>query len=588
MEFAGNFSKIDLAVLRVASNAMSYVQELSSYLSIPAELQALLEDILQSMLRTFFSLQWLLTSLETISSITLSLVKIVASLVVFIFLILLIARIFRKEGIVVLPFETFADDKGNKYSGKAISDLLKAELQRILWVHSLEFKEISIEAENLVIPKLVPTSETFEFSISDIGTLGAGPASLSLGRLIIMLKRLCPGTDPVSVITGSVERFGSVIKLTACLEGRNTRVWNVGRKIKGDKSKLEEHIPNLVRDLSFVIAHDLAKEYPRQNVSAKTCTGIKFFTEALEAYYLYTLTGEPKDLERSRRNCINAIYSENGYEKAINMLNNLGVIYSNKNNYKQAEKIFNHIDKLKPGLSNFGKGLVYLNQNQRDKALDAFSAALEVDPKLAVAWTNKAALLFYLEKYQEALDASEEALKINLNIVEAHITKSGALFHLGRYEEALDASENALKINPKIAEAYINKSGALINLGRYREALDVSLAALKVNPSLAVAWNNAGGALYKMGRYDAALKALDAALKIDPKLAIALVSKGATLIELKRYQEALNLSEEALKINPDLPEARKNKEFAENFLRMNGKTLLLGEKIYAIRRAFRK
>ena len=222
------------------------MKDILFYLITPAELQATVGGVLFFLMKIFFSIQWLSASLETISNTIFSLLKIIAFLMAFVFLTLLARRIFKNEGMVILPFETVADEKGVKSNGKAVSDLLKAELQRILRVHSLKFENITVVTEELIIPRLIPTSETLEFSISEVGNLGTGPTALSLGSLIIVFKRLCPGTDPVPIITGSIEMYGSVMKLIACLEGRETHVWEATWKNNGDKSKQEEHIPSLI------------------------------------------------------------------------------------------------------------------------------------------------------------------------------------------------------------------------------------------------------------------------------------------------------------------------------------------------------
>ena len=225
-------------------------------------------------------------------------------------MILLARRVFKKEeGLVIMPFETSGNEQG-KYNGKLVSDLLTGELQRILKVHSHKFKGIAVTAENLSIPVIVPKSETLDYSIADMGTLGDGSSSLSIGSLIVAFKRLCPGSNPVPILTGSLGCFGSLIELAACLEGRRIQAWEVRQAPKTGESALEECIPCLIRDISFKIAFDQGKADPDKGVSAKTWRGFMYFTEALEAYYNYTQTGKARDLTRSKRSCIRAVYSE--------------------------------------------------------------------------------------------------------------------------------------------------------------------------------------------------------------------------------------------------------------------------------------
>jgi hypothetical protein len=147
------------------------------------------------------SLEWFLGSLNTISDITFNLLKIAAFLLILAFIIMLARRVFKKEeGLVIMPFETSGNEQG-KYNGKLVSDLLIGELQRILKVHGHKFEGIAVTTENLSIPVIVPKSETLDYSIADMGTIGDGSSSLSIGSLIVAFKRLCPGSEPVPILT---------------------------------------------------------------------------------------------------------------------------------------------------------------------------------------------------------------------------------------------------------------------------------------------------------------------------------------------------------------------------------------------------
>lgn len=259
-----------------------------------------LGDALLWWFRAFLSLEWFLGSLNIISDITFNLLKIAVFLLILSSMILLALRVFKKEGLVIMPFETSGNEQG-KYNGKLVSDLLTGELQRILKVHGHEFEGISVTAENLSIPMIVPKSETLDYSIAEMGTVGNGSTTLSIGSLIVAFKRLCPGSEPVPILTGSLGCFGSLIELAACLEGRKIQAWEVRHGPKAGEPALEECIPGLIRDLSFKIAFDLALADPNMRVSAKTWRGFMHFTEAWEAYYNYTQTGNERDLIGSKR-----------------------------------------------------------------------------------------------------------------------------------------------------------------------------------------------------------------------------------------------------------------------------------------------
>jgi hypothetical protein len=76
-----------------------------------------------------------------------------------------------------------------------------------------------IENEKLDIPPQILKGETA--SIPQLGTIGTGSASVSIGELMITIKQLFRGNRG-QIITGSLENCGSKIKLVACLRGDNS------------------------------------------------------------------------------------------------------------------------------------------------------------------------------------------------------------------------------------------------------------------------------------------------------------------------------------------------------------------------------
>ncbi|MHC1631659.1 MAG: hypothetical protein ACXQT4_05140 [Methanotrichaceae archaeon] len=151
-------------------------------------------------------------------------ILIIAVVLIVLSLLWMLARWLSKkeEGIKILPFEVTKGE--DQYSSEAISHLLTAELQRISRIHSEEYEEASrsIEPENLtqfyVLPTKAPTPENLTSSIADVGVVAVpGGASISLGELLVVLKALWPWGDTGQIISGSLQKYGSMISLVVCL-----------------------------------------------------------------------------------------------------------------------------------------------------------------------------------------------------------------------------------------------------------------------------------------------------------------------------------------------------------------------------------
>jgi serine/threonine protein kinase len=113
---------------------------------------------------------------------------------------------------------------------------------------------------------------------------------------------------------------------------------------------------------------------------------------------------------------------------------------------------------------------LYLKAKRYQEALAAFEYAIRLDPKFAIAYSNKGSVLCNLNRYREALTACERAIRLDLNLAIAYSNKSVALCGLKRYGEAAGACEQAIQLDPNLAIAYHNKGVALRGLGRVKEA----------------------------------------------------------------------------------------------------------------------
>ncbi len=121
---------------------------------------AVVQAIFQAVLAL---LLWFPANLNAISDAMVAILKIVAVLLALILVFVIARGVYKKTGIVIMPFEVSLGE-GEAICGRAISDLLAGELRRISEVHRLEFEEITIKSENLSLPALTPKGESLEHS----------------------------------------------------------------------------------------------------------------------------------------------------------------------------------------------------------------------------------------------------------------------------------------------------------------------------------------------------------------------------------------------------------------------------------------
>ena len=493
--------------------------------------------------QAFNQIKQRMPSLNIVEEKSFSVLKIMLILFMIFFMIIFTFWLLDEEdNIVVQPFETVGMKEN--LDGKSLATLLSYNLQKVKNVYE-PVPKIADKSEshsgNIVIPRpfeefcitnssIKRTTDTpMEYSLSQIGTVGFGGTSISIGNLLLSMKQFIG--NKANVITCSLQRYNSTLLVVAILEDHRTSKSTTMTFEKEVKDANDEQIPALIDDLAYMIALELSKKGAQQEVDLypQSWQAFKYLTEGREAYNNYANKKNINDLEkidylnRSRDMALLATRSEPGYKKSFELLSGVGFAYMEMGKYDEAAKIFENINDVKPFESSFGLGLVYGIQGQYSEALDAFNEAIRLNPQDTEAWNNKGIVLSKQGNYHEAAKSFENATKLNPQYATAWKYEGDALAHLGdkendrsMYGEALKAYEKAIRLDPEYIDAWINKGNTLFVMGRYGEALKAYEKAIRLDPEYIDAWINKGITLFIMGRFDESIEAYNRAIKIDP------------------------------------------------------------------------
>jgi len=172
----------------------------------------------------------------------------------------------------------------------------------------------------------------------------------------------------------------------------------------------------------------------------------------------------------------------------------------------------------------------YARNNAADyeKSIEAFEAAVRLDPRYAKAWARLAMASTilaanYLDSaaskshYDRAREAIRTALDIDPNLALAYLAKSNLLITDDfdfRGSEA--AARRAVELDPSSGEAKTALAAALRTLGRINDALVLDRESARRDPVTAARFSNIGLDLMILGRFDEADAALRHALELTP------------------------------------------------------------------------
>ena len=236
------------------------------------------------------------------------------------------------------------------------------------------------------------------------------------------------------------------------------------------------------------------------------------------------------------------------------LLNNLGIIASQKGNLEDSIKIIGESLAIDPNqahmLNNLGNILRRLKRF--DEALLNYNFALEINPDYEDAYFNRGNLFKDLKKFDEALTNYTQAIELNSEHVDAYFNRGNTFRDLKLFNEALVSYDCAIELRPNNVEAYFNRGNIFSDLEKFDEALINYDHAISLKPEYADLHYSRGNSLQKLRRFEEALASYDLAISFKPDHAQAYFNRGNLLGDLKRFNEALASYDQAIKLKSDI------------------------------------
>lgn len=410
-------------------------------------------------------------NLDLTAKICFSIFQIILIVLVVIFLAALANFIFSwQDGITIMPFDT--SGMGEECSGKAVADRLGLELQRIKSIHA--YKEMIINSSKNAtrgniegtpfkspqfIPPIISNEQTMEKSLSEIGTVDAGPASISIGQLLLMLRSITERS--ASSITGSMEVYGSNISIVASMEEKGSKkgtlAWERTMSIENSDSSKEEMVPYLINDLAYKIFYDI-KNDTKSVGSSRSWISFKYSTEGWNAYWDYNVTNDASYLNIAEEMMRKSLKEDPRNIESAQLLATLQGAYQEMGNRGKLDNLTDMATEITvlSGDAWYNKGLYATYAGHWMKAAEAFDNAIKTDPKNKLYWVSKSFALNKLTEEEslnsaeEALNSAEEAIRLDPNYADAWHEKANALYNLGNYADSIEAHQRSIDLDSSI------------------------------------------------------------------------------------------------------------------------------------------
>ena len=116
-------------------------------------------------------------------------------------------------------------------------------------------------------------------------------------------------------------------------------------------------------------------------------------------------------------------------------------------------------------------GAAYQALGQTEKAKEAFSCAIELNPQYLSAYLNRARLHYTLEQYPKSLEDFSTALTLE-EMPQLYFERGNVFHQMGNLAQALSDYSFAIEKTTNFAQAYCNRGVVHYDLGQFNQALE--------------------------------------------------------------------------------------------------------------------
>ena len=195
---------------------------------------------------------------------------------------------------------------------------------------------------------------------------------------------------------------------------------------------------------------------------------------------------------------------------------------------KKADEALREVEKLRKELEISKAGKV--GQDQYRKAVNGLSA---------IDWVEKGYILGVAGRYQEEIEAYTRAIELDPKYGIAYCNRCFGHNELGDHWLAIKDCDRAIELNPKDSMAYVNRGVSYRALGDEWQAIKEFDKAIELDSKFVLAYMNRGVSCANLGDHRQAIRDYNRAIELNPKDGLSYYNRGVSHIDLGHYQEAI-------------------------------------------------
>ncbi len=235
--------------------------------------------------------------------------------------------------------------------------------------------------------------------------------------------------------------------------------------------------------------------------------------------------------------------------------NGISMAYSSKFDYATALTYVKKAIAIKPEAFMYNNaGMYSMNLDQLNEALNYYTKALDMNPRLADAMVGKGYVLTQLGQYTEAMAMYKKATDINPRVDNVNLFRGMTYYMMEDYEAALDdLKKQPQNKNPELMAAiYFVRAEIEHKLGILDSAKVDYERSLDLNTNDTDTWASYGYLLWDIQQVDQAAEAFTKALSLNNKNFEALLYFALLEGERENYLKAIHWMAGAIELEPEM------------------------------------
>ncbi len=149
-----------------------------------------------------------------------------------------------------------------------------------------------------------------------------------------------------------------------------------------------------------------------------------------------------------------------------------------------------------------------------------FSKALELNPKLSVAYEKRGMIYYFQENYEKTIEDFRKVVELNPTKSEAYRMLGLAWLKKGNHDEAITHLTQAIELNPRLTSAYSNRAESYLQKGMAEAAVRDASKAITLrgaDPIIGRAYTVRSKAYRQLGKDELAEEDFNKAYILDPE-----------------------------------------------------------------------